>query len=83
MKTDYKFLNLKGRRLTAPMIYTADFETTTNPDDCRVWAWAVCNIDTPDDIVHGIYIDEFMLFCERSKNSRFLFHNLNTPLIYN
>jgi len=58
------------------MIYTADFETTTDPDDCRVWAWAVCDINNPDDIIHGINLDEFMLFCEQSKNSRFLFHNL-------
>ena len=58
------------------MNYTADFETTTDPDDCRVWAWAVCDIDNPDDVTHGIDLDEFMLFCEQSKNSRFLFHNL-------
>ena len=23
-------------------VYSTDFETTTDPDDCRVWAWASC-----------------------------------------
>ena len=26
--------------------YAADFETTTDPDDCRVWAWGLYNIET-------------------------------------
>ena len=26
-------------------IYTADFETTTDVSDCRVWAWCTCDID--------------------------------------
>ena len=25
--------------------FTADFETTTDKDDLRIWAWGVCNID--------------------------------------
>ena len=29
--------------------YTADFETTTNPDDLRVWAWGVSDIDNPNN----------------------------------
>ena len=29
--------------------YTADFETTTNPDDLRVWAWGVSDIDKPNN----------------------------------
>ena len=31
--------------------YTADFETTTNKDDLRVWAWGVCNINNFDDMI--------------------------------
>jgi len=27
-------------------VYVADFETTTDPDDCRVWAYGLANIDT-------------------------------------
>ena len=27
-------------------IYAADFETTTDPDDCRVWTWGTYNIYT-------------------------------------
>lgn len=26
------------------MIITADFETITDVDDCRIWAWGMCNI---------------------------------------
>ena len=29
--------------------YTADFETTPDPIDCRVWAWSICNIDDVND----------------------------------
>lgn len=56
--------------------FTADFETTTNPNDCRVWAWAVSEIGEPDNFQYGNDIDSFMEFCENSKNSKFWFHNL-------
>ena len=26
-------------------IYVADFETTTDPEDCRVWAWGIVDIE--------------------------------------
>ena len=25
--------------------YVADFETTTDPEDCRVWGWGIVNAD--------------------------------------
>lgn len=28
--------------------FTADFETTTDPKDCRVWAWGVCEVGNED-----------------------------------
>lgn len=56
--------------------YTADFETTTDPNDCRVWAWAISEIGDPDHFEYGNSIDTFMDFCENSKNSKFWFHNL-------
>ena len=28
--------------------YMADFETTTDESDCRVWAWGLVNINKPD-----------------------------------
>lgn len=29
--------------------YTADFETTTDPNDCRVWAYGICEIGNTDN----------------------------------
>lgn len=58
------------------MILAADFETTTNPEDCRVWAWAVCEVGNPSYFQHGNSIDSFVDYMEKSKNSTFYFHNL-------
>lgn len=55
--------------------YTADFETTTDPEDCRVWAFAVCSIDNPDDIEFGTTIDQFMEWCDKHYTHLY-FHNL-------
>lgn len=56
--------------------YTADFETTTDLDDCRVWAFAVCEIDNPDNVEYGKDLTEFMQWCEEHANSQLYFHNL-------
>ena len=56
--------------------YTADFETTTDPDDCRVWAFATCPIDGRYDVEYGNSIDGFMAWCECVANCRVYFHNL-------
>lgn len=55
--------------------YSADFETTTDPADCRVWAWGVADIFEDDDVEFGNNIDSFM---ERisEENSNCYFHNL-------
>lgn len=58
------------------MLYTADFETTTNEQDCRVWAWGVCEIGNPEYFAHGNTIDGFFDYMEKSDNSTFYFHNL-------
>lgn len=58
------------------MILTADFETTTNPEDCRVWAWGVCDVDNPVYFEYGNTIESFFDYMENSKNSDFHFHNL-------
>lgn len=58
-------------------VYVADFETTTNPDDCRVWAWAVCDIDEPEEVLLGTTIESFMEWCEeQTDNPKVMFHNL-------
>ena len=57
--------------------YTADFETTTDPEDCRVWAYALCNIDDPEDFIYGNSIEEFLEFCAyKRENFKLWFHNL-------
>lgn len=58
------------------MLFTADFETTTKEEDCRVWAWATCEIGNTKNFVHGTTIDSFFRFLENSNNSTFYFHNL-------
>ncbi len=57
--------------------FTADFETTTDSEDCRVWAYALCNIDDPEDFKYGNSIEEFMKFCAyKRENFKLWFHNL-------
>lgn len=56
--------------------YTADFETTTDENDCRVWAYGICNIDNTDDFIYGNDIDEFLNFCRKKENHNIYFHNL-------
>lgn len=57
-------------------LWTADFETTTDENDCRVWAYALCNIDNYE-FIYGNNLDEFFEFCSRrEKNYKIYFHNL-------
>lgn len=57
--------------------FTADFETCTwLPDETYVWAWAICDIDNPDDIQIGTNIESFFELCKQYKNPRIYFHNL-------
>lgn len=57
--------------------YTADFETTTKEDDCRVWAYAISEIGNPDYFVYGNSLDDFMDICADPKhNAVYYFHNL-------
>lgn len=58
------------------MLYTADFETTTTPEDCRVWAWAVCEIGDFQNKQYGNSIDSFILWCEENSPVTVYFHNL-------
>lgn len=58
------------------MLLTADFETTTKEDDCRVWAWGVCDIENPDYFQYGNTIESFFEYMEMAGNSTFYFHNL-------
>lgn len=57
------------------MIYTADFETVNDPDDCRVWAWAILSINE-NEYYTGTDIKSFMKQIEKLKNAEIWFHNL-------
>ena len=57
--------------------FVADFETTTNIDDCRVWAFAICEVGNKEDVIIGTTIDEFMEWnIKRKENATAFFHNL-------
>lgn len=56
--------------------FTADFETTTDIDDCRVWAWAVCEIGNFENFKYGNSIEDFLHFCAGRENYTLYFHNL-------
>jgi hypothetical protein len=57
--------------------FTADFETTTKVDDCRVWAYAICEIGDPDNFQYGNSLDDFMEWCAYDRqNFKVYFHNL-------
>ena len=58
------------------MIYTADFETTTDLEDCRVWAWALCNVNNTDEFVFGNSVQTLMDWCSKKRNLTLYFHNL-------
>lgn len=56
--------------------FTADFETATwLEDETFVWAWALCEIDNPDNIRIGNNIDSFMKILQ-TENILIYFHNL-------
>ena len=58
------------------MDYTADFETTTDEEDCRVWAWAACEISEDATVTMGTDMETFLAFCEDVENCDMWFHNL-------
>ena len=55
-------------------IYVCDFETTTDKEDCRVWATGVININTLD-FIHYNNIDNFFEYFKDKKETCY-FHNL-------
>ena len=57
--------------------FTADFETATwLEDETYVWAWAICEIGNPDNIIIDNNIESFIKWCEKNYNSTLYFHNL-------
>ena len=67
-------------------LYTADFETTTDVNDCRVWAYALMEIGNTDNFIYGNSIEEFIKWCSNPKvNYKLYFHNLkfDSEFIFN
>lgn len=63
--------------MKSSLCWSADFETTTDLNDCRVWAYALSNVENPKDFRYGNSIDGFMEFCRNSKeNLTMYFFNL-------
>lgn len=63
--------------------YVADFETTTLSEDCRVWAYAIVDIDDTDNVIIGTNIDDFLDWCSKQKGSpKIFFHNLKFDLSF-
>lgn len=54
--------------------YSADFETTTDVNDCRVWAWGVIEIGT-EKFIYDTDINSFMAYTFKN-NGIYYFHNL-------
>ena len=55
-------------------IGVADFETTTDPNDCRVWAWAIADVENQQISCIGDNITDFIN--QMFAYDRLYFHNL-------
>ncbi|QXG07811.1 DNA polymerase [Curtobacterium phage Reje] len=57
--------------------YVADFETTTDPLDCRVWGWGIVGVQTPEyeNVELGHELSEFIDRVSQH-NANVYFHNL-------
>lgn len=59
------------------LCYAGDFETTTDENDARVWAYSMCNVENPNEFIYGNTLDEFFKVCSNySHNYKIWFHNL-------
>ena len=64
--------------------WTADFETTTDENDCRVWAFSLCNIENYGIFEYGTSIEEFFnwIWQHDKENLKIWFHNLRFDGFY-
>src|SRR5690606_2981227 len=56
-------------------MFVCDFETTTEKDDCRVWAYGYMEIGNKTNYKIGNSMEEFMAWVKISKSDIY-FHNL-------
>lgn len=68
-----------GRRKRAE--YVADTETTTDPADCRVWAWGVARVGATETFEYGTDIDGLMEYMAEHPG-RYWFHNLKFDVAF-
>lgn len=63
--------------MESSLCFSADFETTTDKDDCRVWAYGLSNIANPKEFYYGNSLDDLMDFCSNPDfNYTLYFFNL-------
>lgn len=61
--------------------FTADFETNVSETDCRVWAYAICEIGDGYSFSYGNNIDDFIKWCSNKyENYLVYFHNLRSKI---
>ena len=70
---------MTARRERAELV--ADFETTTDPEDCRVWAWGLGNVDDSPWFRYGNSIEGFVNLMS-SMDSIVYFHNLGFDMFF-
>jgi len=71
-----RIVGIMGRK--RQVSYQADFETTTDPNDCRVWGWGLADIEkvqSPWDVEMGTNIQWFIDRISE-ESSTVYFHNL-------
>lgn len=61
---------------TCSKSYTADFETTTKLDDCRVWCFSITEIGNEDNTIVGLTIEDFFEEITKLGSCTIYFHNL-------
>lgn len=61
--------------------YSADFETTTDPETAHVWSWESCVVGAPDNFCRGIDIESFIEYCSLEDRVIY-FHNLKFDSSY-
>lgn len=65
------------------LCFAGDFETTTDENDCRVWAFSMCNVEDFNEFIYGNSIEEFFDICQDYLNNyKIWFHNLKFDGIF-
>jgi hypothetical protein len=73
--TPFPYHQKEGSENVGRKQFSCDFETTTIPEDCRVWAYGYMEIGKKSNFKIGNSLEEFMEWCKKIKADLF-FHNL-------